>query len=129
MNEYREERNEKGFTLIELLIAIVVIGILAAVAIIGIGGLTTTASKSSCKASQDSATTAAAAYYANQTPNAWPTDFTTLVGATPQVFTLDPGVTNPTATTLKGNGWTLTGTFSATAPPDFTSTGNGCTTP
>ena len=36
MNEYMEERKEQGFTLIELLIAIVVVGILAAVAIVGI---------------------------------------------------------------------------------------------
>ena len=55
MNEYTEKRNEKGFTLIELLIAIVVVGILAAVAIVGIGGLTKTANGASCKATADSA--------------------------------------------------------------------------
>src|SRR5438477_1828473 len=75
MNEYTEERNEKGFTLIELLIAIVVVGILAAVAIVGIGGLTNTGSKAACTTSRDAAKAAAAAFYANQTPNAWPTDF------------------------------------------------------
>ena len=66
MSEYIEERSEKGFTLIELLIAIVVVGILAAVAIVGIGGLTNTGSKSACTASQDAAQ--AAARPTTQTP-------------------------------------------------------------
>jgi prepilin-type N-terminal cleavage/methylation domain-containing protein len=134
MNKYMEKRNEKGFTLIELLIAIVVVGILAAVAIVGIGGLTNTGSKASCKVSADSATAAAAAYYANQTPNAWPTDFSVMTTAsptnTPPVYVTGTGVSVDTgnAKELDGNGWHLIGTFSAGAQPDFTtiSTTNGC---
>ena len=75
MSDYLEKRDEAGFTLIELLIAIVVVGILAAVAIVGIAGLTNTGEDSACKASADAAKAASAAYYANQTPNAWPTEF------------------------------------------------------
>jgi len=130
MNEYMEERNEKGFTLIELLIAIVVVGILAAVAIVGIGGLTNTGAKSSCKASLDAAHAASAAFYANQDPNKWPANFTDLTGGTNPVMELQDGVTVGSNTAqLKGNGWTLTGSFSTTATPDFSGTGLGCTTP
>ena len=83
MKNYMEKRNEKGFTLIELLIAIVVVGILAAVAIVGIAGLTNTGAKAACTTSSDGAKAASAAYYANQTPNAWPTTFKDLATQSP----------------------------------------------
>jgi prepilin-type N-terminal cleavage/methylation domain-containing protein len=129
MKSYMEERNERGFTLIELLIAIVVVGILAAVAIVGIAGLTNTGSKSACTASKDAAKAASAAYYANQTPNAWPTSFTGMTTGTNPVYELATGVTvdGTDPTQLDGSGWTLKGTFAATASPDFTQTAtNGC---
>jgi prepilin-type N-terminal cleavage/methylation domain-containing protein len=68
----QENKREGGFTLIELLVAIVVVGILTAVAIVGIGGLTSTAHTASCKATLDSTRAGVAAYYAGQTPNKYP---------------------------------------------------------
>jgi prepilin-type N-terminal cleavage/methylation domain-containing protein len=128
MKQYIEKRDEKGFTLIELLIAIVVVGILAAVAIVGIAGLTNTGAKSACTQSLDSAKAASAAYYANQTPNAWPVHFQDMATVAPVAPATSP-VNNPVVyeppagskwedatltanpMVLHGNGWFLTMSF------------------
>ena len=70
MNTYIKDRREEGFTLIELLIAIVVVGVLTAVVIVGIGGLTDNGKASACAASRDAAKTASAVHKANT--SAWP---------------------------------------------------------
>jgi type II secretory pathway pseudopilin PulG len=93
-----------------LLVAIVVVGILTAVAIVGIGGLTSTAHKASCKATADSARAGLAAYYAAQTPNAYPATFADLV--TQKDLDVQGGVTVAGAD-LKSDGtgtpsWTIT---------------------
>jgi type IV pilus assembly protein PilA len=120
MNEYTEERNEKGFTLIELLIAIVVVGILAAVAIVGIGGLTDTGNTSACKASADAATASAAAFYANQSPNAWPTSIESMTTTTPKVYSAPAGASFPDATHMKVGTWTMLMTGGGATQPTFT---------
>jgi type IV pilus assembly protein PilA len=131
MKQYIEKRDEQGFTLIELLIAIVVVGILAAVAIVGIAGLTNTGSKSACKVSADSAHAASAAYYANQTPNAWPATFQAMatVSATndPAVYEVPAGTWETAALVAStmvfhGNGWFLTMTGGGATAPTFTCT-------
>jgi prepilin-type N-terminal cleavage/methylation domain-containing protein len=131
MNRYMEKRNEKGFTLIELLIAIVVVGILAAVAIVGIAGLTNTGNKSACTASQDSATAASAAFYANNLSDAtrgtspWPNSIEemTVVSATgptnsPAVFQAPANATFP-GTGMTVGTWTLTMSGGGAAQPTF----------
>ena len=121
MNTYIKDRREEGFTLIELLIAIVVVGILTAVVIVGIGGLANNGEKSACKASLDAARVGAAVHKANT--GLFPDAFTT--GATGYTATeLDVTGLNVGATTITHGSpadWTLTGVFTAggTAAPTF----------
>ena len=121
MNTYIKGRREEGFTLIELLIAIVVVGILTAVVIVGIGGLTNSGKKSTCQASVDSVKAAVAVHYANQTPNAYPTTIAQMTTtAVPPELELATGVT-AAGLTITGSNWTIavgngTGTVIPTGP-------------
>jgi general secretion pathway protein G len=60
-------RNEKGFTLIELLVVIVILGILAAVVVFAVSGLSDKGSSSACKIDTRTIRTAQEAYYAEPT--------------------------------------------------------------
>lgn len=57
--------NELGFTLIELLIVIVVLGILAAVTVFALSGVTGTSAQAACNSDAATVNTAVAAYDAN----------------------------------------------------------------
>ena len=124
MNTYIKDRREEGFTLIELLIAIVVVGILTAVVIVGIGGLTDTGKKGACQASRDAAKAASVVHHANS--GIWPATFTAMTGATPQPeLDLGDGVTvDGTGKVITGTtgGWTITigGGGDATTTSTFT---------
>ena len=58
------KKNDEGFTLIELLIVIVILGILAAVVVFAVGGITDSGQNSSCKAELKTVETAIEAYRA-----------------------------------------------------------------
>ncbi len=72
----KRRSGEGGFTLIELLVVIVILGILAAIVVFAIGGLTDSSTKSACNADANTLKTAEDAYYASpsvadpNTPNA-----------------------------------------------------------
>ena len=64
MNGQREQHeHEGGFTLIELLMSIVIVGILAAVAIVGVAGLQEKGQTAACATSLDAAKSATEIYY------------------------------------------------------------------
>ena len=99
----------KGFTLIELLVVIVILGILAAVVVFAVSGITDKGTKSACKTERRTLVTAAEAYFA-QNGN-YP--------ASPAVLAsggfLDAGAIPTQYFTFSGG--------AGTTPPTYTSTG------
>ena len=72
------EASESGFTLIELLIVIVVLGILAAIVVFSLTGVTGESKQAACTTDAKSVEIAADAYQAAHN-NSWPTDIGVLV--------------------------------------------------
>jgi general secretion pathway protein G len=60
----RRRGGEGGFTLIELLIVIVILGILAAIVVFAVGGISDKGQTSACKADRKTLVTAEEAYFA-----------------------------------------------------------------
>jgi prepilin-type N-terminal cleavage/methylation domain len=60
------KKNDEGFTLIELLIVIVILGILAAVVVFAVGGITDQGEESACRAEKKTLEVAVEAYRAQE---------------------------------------------------------------
>ena len=85
----RRKQNDEGFTLIELLLVIIILGILAAVVVFSVRGVSDRGKASACKASKTALATAAEAFYSkNQdypaTLNLLKPDFISDFGGQPQ---------------------------------------------
>lgn len=65
-------REDRGFTLIELLIVIIILGILAAIVVFSVRGITDNGDTAACETEHRIVATALEAYYAAQTPPAYP---------------------------------------------------------
>ena len=105
--------SDEGFTLIELLIAIVVIGVLSAVVIVGIGGLTNSGQKSACHASQDATKAALAVHYANNA-GAYPATLADMVTA--KELETSGGATVVGMVVTGSGGWSYTYSLPAGVP-------------
>ena len=57
-------RDQRGFTLIELLIVIIILGVLAAIVVFSVRGITDRGDKAACQANLSTVQTASEAYYA-----------------------------------------------------------------
>ena len=122
--------SDEGFTLIELLLVIIILGVLAAVVVFSVQGISDRGNASACKATRASLSSATEAFYAKNghypmhtaEMTAAPDRFVVL-GDLLSGFTADTAVAAPFTDKLKGpnNGWEIDIKYTTvTAPPEFT---------
>ncbi len=114
----RAREREGGFTLIELLIVIVILGILAAVVVFAVGGVTNKGNQAACQSDVKTMEVAAEAFYAQNGTGA-----AALSAATPTTPPdLVPGFMHPSSS-ISGNTQTGTGYTVTFVPGGATSAG------
>ncbi|MFN8022048.1 MAG: lectin-like protein [Acidimicrobiales bacterium] len=95
---------DQGFTLVEILVAIVLVGILSAVGVVGVGSLTSRGATAGCAASLDAARAAASVQLAST--GSYPTTFTQMTGSNSLSLPSSATVA-PSGVVVTGSGWTL----------------------
>lgn len=105
----RKRAEEGGFTLIELLLVIVILGVLAAVVVLSVRGITDRGESAACGATYTATVTALEAYYAQE--GEYPDDLASLV---PTFLTQGNGVTIDGGQ-ISASNWTLSYTGGGTS--------------
>jgi prepilin-type N-terminal cleavage/methylation domain-containing protein len=102
-NRLKKMRQEEGFTLIELLIVIVILGVLAAIVVVSVQGITDKGTKTACQSNTAEIQTAIQAYYAQT--GVYPTNID------PELDTQSAGNAGPNYKFLETTpaGFTITG--------------------
>ena len=80
---------------------------------------TTDRAADTCRAMRDASRAASAVFYANSTPNKWPATFTEMTTTNPPELA-PPNDAVVAATTITGDGWTLTIAGGGATRPTFT---------
>ena len=103
----------------EILIAIVLVGILSAVVVVGVSNLTSKGADAACSASLDAAKAGTQVYLGSN--GSYPTTFTQMTSGAPPALSVPSGVTvNSNGAALTGAGWTLTMAAAGAGAPVFT---------
>ncbi|MGD9794055.1 MAG: type II secretion system protein [Acidimicrobiia bacterium] len=113
----RAQAGEGGFTLIELLIVIVILGILAAVVVFSVRGITDQGEQATCRTTRSAVITASEAYRAQN--GVYPANLALLTAPATALLNLGDGVSVATNTlsSTAGGGWSLPLVFTTAAPP------------
>lgn len=69
LQRIRDAKGEAGFTLIELLVVIVILGILSAIVVFAVSGISDRGQTAACQADKNALDTAEEAFYAKSTPS------------------------------------------------------------
>lgn len=118
----RQHRAEDGFTLVEILVAIVLVGILGSVAVVGIGAVVQRGQTASCQTSKDAATTGLVAHLTST--GGYPASFHDMVNAGVMSMPNDATI-DAAGITLSTERWRLVFTPGSGASPPAVACSDG----
>ncbi len=108
-------RDQRGFTLVELLVVVLILGVLAAVVVFSVGGISTRGKNASCLTEVREVRTAIEAYKAQSATNVYPPTFATLWTPPTQLLESPITATSPSAAAGYVYGGPATGTYNVAA--------------